>query len=159
MMLQVIRNATLGIAVALLLPLTVQADTAAKKNGSDKDNAVIEYRRHIMMTLNEQSAAIGQVLMQAVPDTNTQTHLEAIALAASLATRAFAPKVPGGDSKPQVWSDWADFSKRMDEFAQKTAALAKTAREQGNEAAMAGVVDALSCKSCHDTYRIEREKK
>ena len=182
MLLFVFCYATLGVAVALLLPLTVQADATAAKGAasaakgtpiaarsggaasdkgilSDKDKAIIDYRRHIMMTLNEQSGAVGQILMLAVPDTNTQAHLEAIALAVSLATKAYEPKVPGGDAKPEVWSNWTDFSKRMDEFAQKAAALAKTAKEQGNEAALAGVVDALSCKGCHDTYRVEKEKK
>ncbi len=65
----------------------------------------------------------------------------------------------GGEAKPDVWSNWPDFSKRMKEFAQKTGEMAKVANEQGNEAALANVVDALSCKSCHDVYRAERENK
>jgi len=137
------------------------AAPAGKSAGpaSDKDKAIIDYREHIMKTLNEQSGALGQILSTVVPDTNTQAHLQAIALAASLATKALEPKVQGGEAKPDVWSNWPDFSKRMNEFAQKTAEMAKTAKEQGNEAALAMVVDALSCKSCHDTYRTEKEKK
>jgi cytochrome c556 len=136
------------------------AAPAAKGGGpaSDKDKAIIEYREHIMNTLNEQSGALGQILSTVVPDTNTQAHLQAIALAASLTTKAFEPKVPGGEAKPDVWSNWPDFSKRMSEFTQKTAEMSKTAKEQGNEAALAMVVDALSCKSCHDTYRVEKKK-
>jgi cytochrome c556 len=178
-----------AVVAAMLLPLAVQADAPAAKGtgvaasagaakgpgiasgagsakgaasggaASDKDKAIIDYRQHIMKTLNEQSGALGQILSTVVPDTNTQAHLQAIALAASLALKAFEPKVQGGEAKPEVWSDWPDFSKRMSEFAQKTAEMAKTAKEQGNEAALAMVVDALSCKSCHDTYRNEKEKK
>ena len=44
----------------------------------------------------------------------------------------------------------------MNEFAQSTAAMAKLAHEQGKEAGLAKVMDALSCKKCHDTYRQEK---
>jgi cytochrome c556 len=102
----------------------------------DKD--VIEYREHIMNTLNEQAGALGEILSAAVP---------------------FTAKVPGGEAKPEVWSNWADFSKRMNEFARMTADMARTAHEQGKDAALANVVEALSCKSCHDTYRKEKPQK
>lgn len=138
---------------------TKPAGAAAPAAGVDKNKAVIEYREHIMKTLNEQSGALGQILSTVVPDTNTQAHLHAIALAASVSTKAFEPKVPGGEAKPEVWSNWSDFSKRMNEFAQKTDEMDKMAKSQGNEAALGMVVDALSCKSCHDNYRVEKEKK
>jgi cytochrome c556 len=123
----------------------------------DKD--VVDYRQHIMNTLNEQSAALGQILSAAVPDDNVVSHLDALALTASTALKAFTQKVPGGEAKPDVWANWADFSKRMSEFARMTADMAKTAHEQGKEAGLANVIDALSCKSCHDTYRKEKPKK
>jgi cytochrome c556 len=126
---------------------------------SDKNKAIIDYREHVMKTLNEQSGALGQILSTVVPDTNTAAHIHAIALAASVSTKAFEPKVPGGEAKPEVWSNWPDFSKRMNEFAQKTDEMDKLAKSSGNEAALAMVVDALSCKSCHDNYRVEKEKK
>jgi cytochrome c556 len=122
----------------------------------DKD--VVDYRQHIMNTLNEQSAALGQILSAAVPDDNVVSHLDALALTASTALKAFTQKVPGGEAKPDVWANWADFSKRMNEFARMTADMAKTAHEQGKEAGLANVIDALSCKSCHDTYRKEKPK-
>jgi cytochrome c556 len=125
---------------------------------SADDKNAIDYRQHIMNTLNEQSAALGQILSVAVPDDNVIAHLDAIALTASTALKAFEPKVPGGEAKPEVWSNWADFSKRMKDFAQKTAEMSKTAHEQGKDAGLANVIDALSCKSCHDTYRSEKKK-
>ena len=121
----------------------------------DKD--IVEYREHIMNTLNEQAGALGQILSGAVPDDNVIAHLDALSLTASTALKAFTPKVLGGEAKPDVWSNWPDFSKRMNEFAKKTAEMAKKAHEQGKEAGLADVVDALSCKSCHDTYRKEQK--
>ena len=109
-------------AVALFSTLS-----AASARADDKD--VIEYRQHIMNTLNEQSGALGQILSTVVPGDNTTAHLQTIALASSLALKAFEPKVPGGEAKPEVWSHWPDFSKRMTDFAQKTAEMAQIARE------------------------------
>lgn len=125
---------------------------------ADNRNA-IDYRQHIMHTLNEQAAALGQILSGAAPDDNVLAHLDALALTASTALKAFESKVPGGEARPEVWSKWADFSQLMKEFAQQTAAMAKLAHEQGKEAGLANVVEALSCKKCHDTYRKEQPAK
>jgi len=136
-----------GVLGVTCLTARVQAD--------DKDT--IAYRQHIMKAMNEQSAALGQILSTVAPDDNAVAHLNAIALAASLALKAFEPKVSGGESKPEIWSNWPDFSQRMNEFAQKTAAVAKIANEQGKDAALGNVLDALTCKSCHDKYRAEKK--
>lgn len=158
--LRAMRTAACGVAATLLLPMVAHSEDPPGKGqgGQDKDKAIIEYRQHIMKTLNEQSGALGQILSTSVPDTNVQAHLQVIALAASVALTAFEPKVQGGEAKPEVWSNWPDFSKRMNELAQKTAEMARIAKEQGNDAALANVVDALSCKSCHDLYRAEKKK-
>ncbi len=134
--------------VAITLPMGTFAD--------DKD--VIDYRQHIMNTLNEQAGALGQILSTSIPDDNAVAHLHAIALTASTALKAFEPKVQGGESKPEVWTNWADFSKRMNEFAQKTADVANSAKANGKQAALATVLDALTCKSCHEAYRQEKKK-
>ena len=133
----------------------VFASMSSSVRADDKD--VIKYREHVMNALNEQSEALGQILSTAIPDDNVTGHLDALALAASIALKAFEPKVAGGEAKPEVWSKWADFSKRMNELAQKTAALAKTAHEHGKEAGLANVTEALTCKSCHEVYRHEKK--
>jgi cytochrome c556 len=135
--------------VASFLPAVVSAD----------DQDVIDYREHIMRTLDEQSAAMGMILSTVIPGDNTVAHLQAIALTAQIALKAFEPKVLGGEAKPEVWSNWADFSKRMNEFAKNTALVAAQAKEKGlDDPALADkVVDALSCKSCHDVYRKEKK--
>ncbi len=135
--------------------VVILALQAAATASADNSNT-IDYRQHIMNTLNEQAGALGEILAGAVPDDNVLAHLDALALTASTALKAFEPKVPGGQSKPEVWSNWADFSRRMNEFAQGTASMAKVAHEQGKEAGLAQVMDALSCKKCHDTYRQEK---
>jgi cytochrome c556 len=125
--------------------------------GARADNQdVIDYRQYIMNTLNEQAAALGEILSGAIPDDNVVSHIDALALTAATALKAFVPKVPGGEARPEVWSQWDDFSRRMNDFAQQTASMAKIAHAQGKEAALAKVMDALSCKKCHDSYRREK---
>ena len=133
--------------------IALQAAVSAAADTSD----AIDYRQHIMNALSEQAGALGEILAGAEPDDTVIAHLDALALTASTALKAFEPKAPGGQAKPEVWSNWADFSGRMNEFAQSTAAMAKLAHEQGKEAGLAKVMDALSCKKCHDTYRREKQ--
>ena len=141
---------------ALIIVITMAV--CAPAMADDKD--VVAYRRHLMITLNEQSGALGMILSSTIPNGNPAAHLEAIALAASYATKAFTPRVPGGEAKPEIWTQWADFSKRMDDFARKTAQLAKTVRENGAQGVPQGVnvLDALTCKACHDIYRDETKR-
>ena len=129
-----------------LLPMGSTAD----------DQDVIDYRKHIMETLDAQVAALGMIMAGAIPDDNVVAHLDIIAATAATALKAFEPKVEGGDSKPEVWAQWDDFSARMNEFAARTAAMAKTAHEQGKDEALLQAMDALSCKQCHDTYRVKK---
>jgi cytochrome c556 len=136
------------VIVAALMPAAVAAD--------DKD--VIEYRQHLMNALNEQAAALGMMMSYAIPDDNAVEHFQAIALTAKTALKAFEPKVHGGEAKPEVWNNWADFSKRMNEFAQTSDTIAKLGATQGKDAAMQRVLDALPCKSCHEIYRDEPKK-
>jgi len=138
-----------GFALAAaLVPAAASAD--------DKD--VIEYRQHIMKALNEQGASLGMVMSYAVPDDNTVAHFQAIALMAKTALEAFEPNIQGGESKPEVWKQWPDFSKRMKEFAQNSEMVAKLGAAQGKEVAMNHVLDALPCKACHDVYRDESKQ-
>lgn len=134
-----------------------KANAAAAAPAAKAEDAVV-YREHIMKALNEQSAALGMILSTAVPEDSEAAHMEAIALSAKIALKAFEPKVQGGQSKPEIWTNWADFSKRMNDFSQKTGEMARLAKEKGPEAASANVIDALSCKSCHDTYRDQSKK-
>jgi cytochrome c556 len=129
-----------------LLPVASTAD----------DQDVIDYRRHIMETLKSQTAALGMIMSGAIPDDNAVAHIDNIALTAATALKSFEPKVEGGDAKPEVWSQWDDFSSRMNDFAAKTAAMSKTAHEQGKDEALLQAMDALSCKQCHDVYRVKK---
>ena len=122
------------------------------------DQDVIDYRRHIMETLKVQTAALGMIMSGAIPDDNVVAHMDIIAQTAATALKAFEPKVEGGDAKAEVWAQWDDFSARMNEFAERTATMAKTAHEKGKDEALLQAMDALTCKQCHDDYRVKKPK-
>jgi cytochrome c556 len=126
-------------------------------SGAD-DQDVIDYRRHIMETLKAQVTALGMIMSGAIPDDNAVAHMDIIAETAATALKSFEPKVEGGDAKAEVWSQWDDFSARMNEFAERTAAMARTAHEKGKDEALLQAMDALTCKQCHDVYRVEKPK-
>ncbi len=140
-----------GYAGSFALAALLVAASPASVRADDKD--VIDYRQHIMKSLDAQVAALGQILTTVIPDTNLASHLEVIALTASQGLKSFEPKVPGGESKPEVWAKWDDFSKRMNDFARLTREAATIAKTKGNQEAANFVVDALTCKQCHDLYR------
>jgi len=117
------------------------------------DQETIDYRRHIMKTMGEQAASINMILQQKAPPENFAIHVKILAVTAATAKKAFEPKVPGGDAKPEVWANWADFTKRIDALVAATASLAETAQQGGIAAAAPKVQGALTCKSCHDNYR------
>lgn len=142
------RRGRVGYALVLVAALT--AWSAARADDED----TIDYRKHIMRSMREQAASIAMVLQKKAPADNFATHVRILAVTAAMAKKAFEPKVPGGDAKPEVWSNWADFAKRLDTLVAATDELAKTAEAGGLPAAAPKVEAALSCKACHDKYKV-----
>ena len=129
---------------------------AGVARADDKD--VIDYREHIMKTLEEQTAAIGMIVSTQIPPDNIAQHANAIALAAKMALKSFEPKVPGGQAKPDVWAKWDDFSAKMKKFEANSQKMADAANKGANVGEITEMlIDALPCKDCHDTYRDEKK--
>jgi cytochrome c556 len=143
------RRLTIGLACAVLL------GGAAAVRADDQD--AIDYRQHIMNTMQEQVAAIDMILKQRAPAENFATHVRVLAVAASTAKSAFQPKVPGGEAKPEVWTNWTDFSSRLDTLVAALGDLEKTANSGGLAAGAPKVQAALSCKGCHDSYLLPKK--
>jgi cytochrome c556 len=121
-----------------------------------EDQELIDYRRHIMVTMGEEVALLNMMIQKKASVTDFAAHARALALTASQAKKAFEPKAEGGNSKATVWSAWADFAKRLDAMTSATADLAKAAKE-GGVAAAGPKMQALNCDSCHETY-LEQKK-
>jgi cytochrome c556 len=146
-------NMSRFIGVAALCALLLPVPQAGGATATDKD--VIEYRQRIMKSMNAQAAILGQIASYAIPNDNLAAHLDTMALLAATALKSYEPRVQGGDSKPEVWSKWPDFSARMRDFAENTAKAAKLSGTDP-EAALGNMLDVLDCKSCHDNYRAKK---
>jgi cytochrome c556 len=142
------RHLTLCFA-SFLVSITVGYSASAD------DQDVIDYRQHIMKTMGEQVEAVDQILQHKAPADNLAVHLKIIAITAATAKESFKSKVLGGESRPEIWDRFAEISKRFDELAAETAELADAAKTGGLTTATK-FQSALSCKSCHDTFRREK---
>src|SRR5690349_16655845 len=98
--------------------------TASLQARADDQDA-IQYRQLIMKQLDAQAAALGMMVAGQVPPDTLVFEARAIANSAKAAQKAFATKAPGGNARPEVWSKWDDFSKRLDVFVKKSDELAK----------------------------------
>ena len=134
-------------AVVAVVPVAAQAD----------DQDTIDYRKHVMATLGSQAGALFMILQQKAPPDNFANHVKALALTATQSLSTFEPNVEGGTSKgeakPEVWSNWDDFSARMNELVENLAELDRVAQEGGMEAAAPMVKEAFTCRGCHEEYR------
>ena len=141
---------------ARLATVTMLILSAPAAMGSD-DQDVVTYRELIMKQLDAEAAALGMMVSGQIPADALSLEAKSVANAAQAALKAFEPKVPGGEAKPEVWAKWPDFQKRMQDFAKKSAEMAKVS-ESGNVAAVTELmVDALPCKECHDIYRNKKK--
>lgn len=138
-----IRHLAVPAILALVAPLLGRAD----------DQDVVDYRQHIMNSMGEHAAAIDMILKNKAPAENLEAHTKALAVIATTAKKAFEPKVAGGNAKPEIWANWADFAKRLDALTAATTQLSNAA--QGGVGAPAQKAFAsLGCKDCHDKYRV-----
>lgn len=118
------------------------------------DEDLIEYRQQIMETLGEQAAIVGMILEGRAPSDDFALHVEVLAITAGTAKKAFEPNVVGGDAKPEIWDQWEDFAEQLDNLSAATRELSDVVKAGGVAQAGPMVRDALTCKSCHDTYRV-----
>ena len=109
-----------------------------------------------MKAMGEQFAALDQITKGKAPAGDVAAQAQVLSITAGLARIAFTPKVLGGEAKPEVWDKWDDFSKRLSEMVTAAADLAKTAK-QGGVAAVTPKLSGLSCKGCHDDYRVQKK--
>jgi len=129
------------------LGLIVLASMSALGIADEQD--AIDYRVHVMKTMGEQLAALDMILARKAPPDAFAVHVKVIAIAATQAKLAFEPQVPGGNSKPEVWSNWPDFAKRLDALVAASAELAK----DGNPSTVGPKIrTSLDCEGCHKVY-------
>ena len=149
------------LAVAWLLATSQQAARALavppppQESNADDDMAVLD-RQLIMQQLDSDAEALGNIVAGLVPPATLAARTRSIANGARDARESFRKRVPGGGSRPEVWSNQADFARRMDAFVVNSEAMAKAGATGNVSAVTELMIDALPCKSCHDDYRLKK---
>lgn len=141
----------LKAALAVALPL-VPLSTV---HGQAEDPVM--HRQEIMQALDDEADALGSIAARVTPPTKMLEHARNVAKLAREAQESFKPNVPGGNAKPEIWTNWADYNARMDAFVANADKMAKVAEGGDVNAVTELLVDALPCKGCHDVYR-EKKK-
>lgn len=126
-------------------------------NTTEAEGTVFE-RQLIMTDLSKDAELLGQIVAGSESADKLPQTTRAIAKGAHEALDSYRNKVPGGRSKPEVWSNYADFIQRMDSFAHNADAMAKAGESRNIGAVTALMIDALPCKQCHDLYRAPKTK-
>jgi cytochrome c556 len=142
------RSAKLALAVVLpLAPLSTV-------HGQAEDPVMA--RQLIMQALDDDAEALGNIAARITPPTKMAEHARNIAKHAKESYESFKPNAPGGSAKPEIWTNWADYSKRMESFIANSEKMAKIAETGDVNAVTEVMVDAMPCKSCHDVYRAKK---
>ncbi len=121
------------------------------------DDDVIQYRQLIMKQLDAKSAALGMIVAGQIPPDAIVSEARSLAESAKALPKAFEEKIPGGNAKPEVWSHFDDFQKRIAAFVKKADDFAKVSETKDLSKIGEAIVEDLPCKECHDTYRVPKK--
>lgn len=123
------------------------------------DAAILD-RQLIMQDLEKDSDTLGKIVSYEVKADKLKEVTAALAKSAKDSYESFKINAPGGGARPEVWSNWADFSARMEKFVANTEKMDKAAQNGATVATVTEMlIDALPCKECHDSYRIKKAAK
>lgn len=148
------RRISVSPGAKLLLALALPLVPLSAVHGQAEDPVLA--RQLVMQALDDDAEALGMIVARAVPPAKMAEHARNIAKHAKESYESFKPKAPGGSAKPEIWTNWADYSKRMEEFVVNSEKMAKIAETGDINAVTEIMIDAMPCKSCHDVYRTKK---
>lgn len=137
----------LKAALAVMLPLMPLSTV----HGQAEDPVLA--RQLIMQELEDEAEALGSIAARITPPTKMAEHAHNVARLAKESYESFKPNAPGGAAKPEIWTNWADYSKHMEAFIANADKMTKAADAGDLNGVTEQLVDALPCKQCHDVYR------
>lgn len=145
-------------------PPPAEPPAAASSGASPQARAAVEVRKAAYTLVGANFKPLGAVLKGAAPydAAEAQKNIARIAFLAELLNDAF-PDVsnvgePDSKAKSEIWSNRADFDKKLKQFQSDAIALVQVnATEQGATEAFKTAVTTLGqdCKACHDLYKVK----
>lgn len=155
------RSRIVGL-IALAGALTCGAYAAAQAEttalSKEETESLIYERQQVMSQLDKDGELIGSIVAGEVPPDKLVEVTRSLAKGARESVDMWKRQIPGGDAKPEVWTQHDDFMKRMELFAVKSDQMAKVAETGNMNGVIELLVDAMPCKECHDLYRVPKKK-
>lgn len=150
-------------AGAVLL-LAAVAGTAYAQPAANAGRQAIEARKAVFVLIANNFKPIGETLQGKKPydAADVQKRAARVAFLADLIAETLPDAsntgLPDTKAKPEIWSDKAGFDKKLNEFREHSATLAKvsaseTSASDAFKAAAAAV--AQDCKGCHEAYKVK----
>lgn len=141
-------------ALLALACTTVAAAPAIAQFAKPED--AVKYRQAALTVMASHFSRMQPVVRGQAPYDAVQikANVDILKTIATLPWTAFGPGTEGGDAKPEVWSNSADFKDKQQRYLDNVNKLS-VAADSGDLAkvrAAFGDVGA-SCKACHDVYR------
>lgn len=143
----IVRSRAMKIALAVTLPLA----PLSVVHGQAEDPVL--QRQLIMQQVDEDAEALGMIAAGLEPKTKMLDHAKSIAKSARESYESFKKNVPGGRAKPEIWSNWADYSAKMEAWIANADKMVAAAEKGDSNGVTEIMVEALPCKGCHDVYR------
>lgn len=124
---------------------------------ADVEGVIFE-RQQIMLQLEKDAEELGMIVAGLAPRDKLAAVARAVANGARDSRSSFELHAEGGRSKPEVWSNWDDYNRRMQVFEARSEEMAKLT-ESGNFNGVIEIMsDAMPCKACHDVYRTPKKR-
>ncbi len=160
-----------SLAAALLIGASIAATAQAQRpqpatpqTPPSASKQAVENRRAAYTLIGNYFRWFGGVAKGAIPYDEAEATKRAarIAFLSGVVEDAFPegsnPGEPDSKAKADVWSNRADFEKKLKDFQAHAQALAETnAKEKGATEAFKTAVASLAgdCKGCHETYKVK----
>ena len=148
------RRAALPLSLLLLA-------ASATANAQDKPEDIIRYRKSAYTVLLWNWMPMNAMVRGRIPFDAAEFARRADRVAAL--TPQLLEGFPEGsgtgaptEAKPEIWTDFADFTAKMKDLERESAALSTVAKS-GDEAKMREQFAKVggTCKACHDKYKAE----
>lgn len=156
-----------SVGAALVICVTIAASAQAQNQPSaapSPTKQAVENRKAAYTLIGNYFRYFGGVAKGTIPYDESEASKRAarIAFLSGVVEDAFPENSnvgePESKSKADIWSNRADFDKKLKDFQAHAQALAETnAREKGATDALKSAVASLAqdCKGCHETYKVK----
>ena len=146
----------LGLATVLSLGIGARAGAADVVKPED----AVKYRQSVYTLIKWNFAPIDTMVKGEVPyDADAVArHAAFLEMLSKMPLEGFTPNSDVGNTKakPEVWKNWQEFEKLMNNFQEAAARLYQAAKSGDQNAVKTQFGNtAKACKGCHDKFRQE----